>query len=76
MDNHLTDKDIYHLFQRDPLGRKVFEEMCSLYYDVSCFEADNMYQTAYNEGRRSIISELMFRMSRAELNYDGEPENL
>lgn len=73
----VRNEDLYHLFQRDALGKKVWDELCSLYYDIQSFDADNMYQTAFNEGRRSVILELMYRMQTTTITEtDVEDESL
>lgn len=62
----LSAKDYEHLFQVDPLGQKIWVEMCAFHYDIESFNEDNTHVTAYNEGRRAVIKWLMVKMNHFE----------
>lgn len=57
----------WNLFQNDPIGKQIFEEMCAYHYDIESFVRDNQYETSFNEGRRSVIRWLMQKMMMAQL---------
>lgn len=49
-----TAQDYYALFQTDPRGLAIFNQLCALFYDAPMFSVDP-YQHAYNAGKREVL---------------------
>ena len=64
--------DAYHqIFQVDPVGVQIFEEMCAQHYDIQSYDRDNTHETAFNEGRREVMHWLMVKISMGQTK-DGQ----
>ena len=50
--------------------QKVLEELTSLFYDRSSYTKGDPYETAFNEGQRSVILFILQKLSQVE-NKDG-----
>lgn len=62
---------MFHLFQNDPKGVKVFEYLTSRFYDKSLFNKD-AYVTAYNTGQHDLILQIINMMANTN---EGEQED-
>lgn len=65
-----TPQDYYAVFQADPRGHAIFNQLCALYYDGSTFDADP-YKHAFNAGKRDV---LRFVIAQCGLSQE-EPTN-
>ena len=56
---------IYHrLFEQDADGAAILEELCEEFFYRISFSPEDPYTTAYKEGQRSVLLELLDRISR------------
>jgi hypothetical protein len=55
-----SNEQYFNLFQRDPVGVAVLEELSARFYDGFAFSQDP-YQTAYNAGRRDAVAYILRR---------------
>lgn len=52
-----VDPKLYHrVFQTHPEGNDIFNELCRVFYDVQSYSKNDPYDTAFNEGRRSVLA--------------------
>lgn len=68
----LPDAVYRTVFVEDPTGKKILFELLKLYYDELSFTIDNQYMTAYNEGRRSVVKEILNRIGNGYNNNNKE----
>lgn len=77
MDNSVkrpTAQDYYALFQQDPRGQAIFNQLCTLFYDGQTFDADP-YKHAFNAGRREVLRYVIAQCGLSqELPTTGEDE--
>jgi len=66
MQPNLPPEVYWKVFNNDPEGHKVFQELSSLYYDVESYQRGDSYQTAYNEGRRAVIGFIINKMNESQ----------
>ncbi len=60
------------IFVANPTGKKILHEMIRLYYHELSFVIGDPYLTAYNEGRRAVIKEILNRISMVDINDNKE----
>lgn len=72
MSDMLPNEVYANLFQTDPTGKKVFEELCAFHYDIESFDAENTHITAFNEGRREVIRWIMLKMDLGRFDETDE----
>lgn len=53
--HHLSNSDWRALFVDNRLGKEVLEILSTLYYDRLSYDQQNQYNTAYNEGQKSVV---------------------
>lgn len=70
MDN-LSNQTYYNVFQRDPAGAAILEQLSSLFYDGFEFSPDP-YKTAFNAGKREVIAYLLRRCNVEEQEAQDE----
>lgn len=69
--NQLLPPEVYwKVFQMDAEGLKIFEELCSLFYDIKSFDPENPHMTSYREGQRSVMQLII-----AKLSLSQQPES-
>jgi hypothetical protein len=51
-----------HIFESNPEGRKLFDELRRRFYDVESFDKDP-YKTAYNEGQRAVVKYIINKLN-------------
>ena len=64
----------YSLFQKNPDGVKVFEELCARFYDKQSYTKGDSYHTAYLEGQRSVVLWLINKMQTTTKIEESEDE--
>lgn len=64
---------MYQLFDRDPLGSKVFDFLVARFYDSSLFN-ESATVTAYAVGQRDVIKYIIDRMKYAQLPKDNNDD--
>lgn len=57
----LPDEIYRDTFVRSPSGVKVLEDLTRNHYDRSCFVQGDPYTSAFNEGRRAVVLEILSR---------------
>jgi len=50
-----TPQDYYAVFQSDPQGAAILDQLSALFYDCSIFDADP-YKHAFNAGKREVLA--------------------
>lgn len=55
-----TNDQYYALFQRDPVGVAILDQLGTLFYDSQTFDTDP-YQHAFNAGRREVVRYILNR---------------
>lgn len=55
-----TNQTYYNVFQRDPAGAAILDQLANLFYDGFEFKTDP-YQTAFNAGKREVIAYILKR---------------
>jgi len=69
------DPQIYGaLFDANPDGRKVFEELCTQFYDRQSYVRGDTHETAFNEGAKSVIQYIMRKVAQAKQPNNGDIE--
>lgn len=64
-----VEPETYHyVFQQDPAGKEIFDELTRVFYDIQSFDPDNTHKTAFNEGQRSVVRFIINKMLQAENN--------
>lgn len=58
----VTSEEYFKIFQNDTTGIRVFEELCSIYYDIDAYEKGDPYHTSYQAGQRSVIKYIINKM--------------
>ena len=63
-----VEKLYVEVFERDPAGRRVFQHLIAMYYDVEVFErgTDGDRVTAYKAGQRSVIGNILKTLAKAK----------
>lgn len=77
MDNFIrpTSQQYFNLFQQDPVGKVILEDLASRFYDVQTYNKDP-YEHAFNAGKREVIMFILRRCSQSttpegEVNDNG-----
>ena len=75
MDNSqaVTPQDYYAVFQKDPRGHAVFNQLCSLFYDSDSFDADP-YKHAFKAGKRDVLRFLINQCMAGERPQENQDE--
>lgn len=61
------------VFSSNPDGHLIFEELRSIFYDTQSFKSDP-YETAFNEGKRAVLSFVLNKMAAADQQTPQEEE--
>jgi len=64
--DEVTPEAYWKVFQNDPEGQKVFQELSSLFYDIESYDRGDSYHTAYNEGRRAVLGFIINKMNESQ----------
>jgi len=59
----LPNESYVATFEKNPVGKKILEELSAMHYDITSFDVDP-YKTAFNEGRREVIRSILLRLSQ------------
>lgn len=62
------------VFEEDPAGAAIFEWLVKSHYNITSFNEDP-YRTAFNEGRRAVIQNIINSMINQK-NEDFEEEEI
>jgi len=74
MSNELLPPEAYYsVFQDNEVGRKIFEELTSVFYDQTAFDPDNTHRTAFMAGQRDVMKHILVKIMQAEAG-EQEPD--
>lgn len=87
--NNTTPGDYAAIFKYSTAGAKILEQLTGIFYDRPSYVQDNQYNTAYNEGQRSVLQYIIGKIMEAENNsvnkavdvndvfdFDDNPEDI
>lgn len=73
--DRLPNEVYFDFFQKDALGKRMFEELCLYHWDIDVFD-ENAIKMAHNEGRRTVIRWLMTKIAAGAAQQQEEvPSN-
>ena len=58
------------VFEADPLGRQILDDLVLRFHDCSLFDKENMHNTAFKLGQRDVVGFILRRL--AQVNADPE----
>jgi len=56
------------IFEQNDVGKKIFEELCMVFYDIESFDIESTHQTAFNEGKRAVMRHIMLKIMEGQGN--------
>lgn len=61
-----VDPRVYNsVFQENPAGHAVFEELCRVFYDLQSYSRGDPHETTFNEGKRAVLAFIINKISKA-----------
>ena len=54
------------LFELNPDGVKVLEELCNIYYDRPSYARGDTVHTAFNEGAKSVLHFILNKIAKSK----------
>ena len=73
-DIEITDKDYFELFENNPLGSAILNQLVGNFYDIKSFDPNNQYNTAFREGQRHVIRHILARIMMAQDEQNNNDE--
>jgi hypothetical protein len=67
----IDEKAYKNTFISSKDGREILEELTGLFFDRLSFDPQNQYQTAFNEGQRSVIEYILRRTATINQTEDN-----
>ena len=60
----------YAVFENTDLGERILIELKGLFFDRPSYEKGDQYQTAFNEGQRSVLDFILRKITAGEHSKD------
>ena len=69
---NVTPGDYASVFKYTIAGERILEQLTGIFYDRPSYSADNQYNTAFNEGQRSVLQYIIGKIMEAEGNANRQ----
>lgn len=66
----LDPKVYYEIFEMNPNGKQLLEEMCRIFYDRQSYVQGDFGETAFNEGKKSVLQFIINKINKSQEKGD------